>query len=243
MPTITTTSSSIHPIITLSDVSASYDQRQVLQHVSLQIYADDYLAVIGPNGGGKTTLMRIILGLKKPDAGTVKFFRNGAMVDNLSIGYLPQYNQIDKDFPISVREVVASGLKKRHLWQWRHSAEEHRQISDTLQRMELDTLANRAIGQLSGGQLQRVLLARAVVARPDVLILDEPNTYIDKRFQEQMYQRLAELNCECAIVIVSHDIATVVDNAKHVACVNHTLHYHDTHSMPHEKIEEHFLHI
>ena len=209
------------PIITLDNISASYDGKSVLDHVSLQIYPHDYLAVIGPNGGGKTTLMR----------------------DHLGIGYLPQYSLIDRHFPISVYDIVASGLKTRHWWQRRLDALQRRQIDDTLSRLELGELASHHVGQLSGGQLQRVLLARAVVSNPEVLILDEPNTYIDKRFQEQMYQTLAELNSSCAIVIVSHDIATVIDNARHVACVNHTLHYHDTVSIPHERIEEHFLNI
>ncbi|OYP70922.1 metal ABC transporter ATP-binding protein [Prevotella sp. P5-64] len=231
------------PIITLDNISASYDGKSVLEHVSLQIYPHDYLAVIGPNGGGKTTLMRVILGLKKPDAGRVTFFRDGEAVDHLGIGYLPQYSQIDRHFPISVYDIVASGLKTHHWWQRRLDAHQRRQIDDTLSRLELGDLASHHVGQLSGGQLQRVLLARAVVSNPEVLILDEPNTYIDKRFQEQMYQTLAELNSSCAIVIVSHDIATVIDNARHVACVNHTLHYHDTVSMPHERIEEHFLNI
>ena len=176
------------PIITLDNISASYDGKSVLEHVSLRIYPHDYLAVIGPNGGGKTTLMRVILGLKKPDAGRVTFFRDGEAVDHLGIGYLPQYSQIDRHFPISVYDIVASGLKTHHWWQRHLDAHQRRQIDDTLSRLELGDLASHHVGQLSGGQLQRVLLARAVVSNPEVLILDEPNTYIDKRFQEQMYQ-------------------------------------------------------
>lgn len=164
-------------------------------------------------------------------------------MEQLSIGYLPQYSTIDKDFPISVREVVLSGLNGSGQWFRRFSAEQHVQVRRTLQRMELESLSERPIGVLSGGQLQRVLLARAIVSQPEVLILDEPNTYIDKRFQEQMYQTLSDINRDCAIIIVSHDIATVIDNAKHVACVNRTLHYHDTATMPREKIEEHFLNM
>ena len=231
------------PIIKLHDICAEYDGHPVLDHVSLDVYPYDYLAVIGPNGGGKTTLMRIILGLKRPQSGEIAFFRNGVATPRLSIGYLPQYSQIDRQFPISVCEVVASGLPSRGRWLHHQDAGQRAQVQRTLQRLQLDGLAQCHIGALSGGQLQRVLLARAIVAQPEVLILDEPNTYIDKRFQEQMYQTLVELNHECAIIIVSHDIATVIDYAKHVACVNHTLHYHDIASMPREHIEEHFLHI
>ena len=109
--------------------------------------------------------------------------------------------------------------------------------------MELADLQHEAIGTLSGGQLQRVLLARAIVQKPDVLILDEPNTYIDKRFQEQMYEMLNDLNKQCAIVMVSHDIAEILNNVKHIACVNESLHYHDSTDLPKEKLEEHFQHI
>ncbi len=231
------------PIIQLSDICARYDDKQVLSGVSLCVYPHDYLAIIGPNGGGKTTLMRIILGLKRPESGQLAFYRDGRRVEQLSIGYLPQYSTIDKDFPISVYEVVLSGLNGSGQWFRRFSAAQHAQVRHTLQRMELEPLAERPIGALSGGQLQRVLLARAIVSQPEVLILDEPNTYIDKRFQEQMYQTLSDINRDCAIIIVSHDIATVIDNAKHVACVNRTLHYHDTATMPREKIEEHFLNM
>ncbi|MDY3247369.1 MAG: metal ABC transporter ATP-binding protein [Prevotella sp.] len=231
------------PIIRLNNICARYDDKRVLDGVSLCVYPHDYLAIIGPNGGGKTTLMRIILGLKKTESGQLDFYRDGRRVEQLSIGYLPQYSTIDKDFPISVREVVLSGLNGSGQWFRRFSAEQHGQVRRTLQRMELESLSERPIGVLSGGQLQRVLLARAIVSQPEVLILDEPNTYIDKRFQEQMYQTLSDINRDCAIIIVSHDIATVIDNAKHVACVNRTLHYHDTATMPREKIEEHFLNM
>ena len=109
--------------------------------------------------------------------------------------------------------------------------------------MELEELKDNHIGSLSGGQLQRVLLARAIVSKPEVLILDEPNTYIDKRFQEQMYEMLNEINKYCAIIIVSHDIAEIMNNVKHIACVNRSLHYHADKNMPLEKLEEHFLRI
>ena len=117
------------------------------------------------------------------------------------------------------------------------------QVRQTIEQMELADLQCEAIGTLSGGQLQRVLLARAIVQKPDVLILDEPNTYIDKRFQEQMYEMLNDLNKQCAIVMVSHDIAEILNNVKHIACVNESLHYHDSTELPKEKLEEHFLHI
>lgn len=226
------------PIIQIEHVSAEYDGKQVLKDINLTVYQDDYLGIIGPNGGGKTTLMRLILGLKKPTEGSIHFCSERK---EILMGYLPQYNDLDKQFPISVYEVVLSGLSKSLFA--RYTKQHHQQVAETLERMQISDLKDRHIGALSGGQLQRVLLARAIVSKPDVVILDEPNTYIDRRFQKQMYEMLEQINKECAIIIVSHDIAEVLNNVKHVACVNHNLHYHDTTDMPKEKLEEHFLKV
>ena len=231
------------PIIKIEHLAAGYEDKQVLQDVNLTVYKDDYLGIIGPNGGGKTTLMRLILGLKKPQDGSIKYYKDGKEAKEITMGYLPQYNALDKQFPISVYEVVLSGLSKAKRIFARYSKAQHQQVKDTLKRMQLEDLKDRHIGALSGGQLQRVLLARAIVAKPDVVILDEPNTYIDRRFQKQMYEMLEQINQECAIIIVSHDIAEVLNNVKHIACVNHHLHYHNTADMPKEKLEEHFLNV
>lgn len=231
------------PIIQIEHLSAGYESKQVLNDINLTVYQDDYLGIIGPNGGGKTTLMRLILGLLKPTDGNIRFFKNGKEVKEIAMGYLPQYNALDKQFPISVYEVVLSGLSKNKGLFARYTKAQHQQVKDTLERMQLTDLKDRHIGALSGGQLQRVLLARAIVSKPDVVILDEPNTYIDRRFQKQMYEMLEQINKECAIIIVSHDIAEVLNNVKHIACVNHHLHYHDTADMPKEKLEEHFLNV
>ena len=238
------------PIIQIEHMSAGYEDKQVLTDINLTIYKDDYLGIIGPNGGGKTTLMRLILGLKKPTEGRIRFFNtkedddtNPKEVNGITMGYLPQYNALDKQFPISVYEVVLSGLSKSKGLFSRYTKEHHQQVTDTLERMQLTDLRDRHIGALSGGQLQRVLLARAIVSKPDVVILDEPNTYIDRRFQKQMYEMLEQINKDCAIIIVSHDIAEVLNNVKHIACVNHHLHYHATADMPREKLEEHFLNV
>lgn len=230
-------------LIEIEHLSAGYDQKQVLQDVNLTVYKDDYLGIIGPNGGGKTTLMRLILGLKKPNDGSIKFYKDGEETKEITMGYLPQYNDLDKEFPISVYEVVLSGLSKTKGLFSRYTKAQHQQVLDTLERMQLIDLKDRHIGALSGGQLQRVLLARAIVSKPDVVILDEPNTYIDRRFQKQMYEMLEQINQECAIIIVSHDIAEVLNNVKHIACVNHHLYYHNTADMPREKLEEHFLNV
>lgn len=230
-------------LIEIEHLSAGYDGKQVLNDINLTVYQDDYLGIIGPNGGGKTTLMRLILRLMKPTEGNIRYYKDGKEVKEISMGYLPQYNSLDKQFPISVYEVVLSGLSKTKSLFSRYTQAQHQQVLDTLERMQLMEFKDRHIAALSGGQLQRVLLARAIVSKPDVVILDEPNTYIDRRFQKQMYEMLEQINKECAIIIVSHDVAEVLNNVKHIACVNHHLHYHDTTDMPREKLEEHFLNV
>ena len=231
------------PIIELNHISATYGAVMALEDVSLKVYDHDYLGIIGPNGGGKTTLMRVILGLMKPQTGEIIYRREGKVVNVLSMGYLPQYNKIDRKFPISVYEVVLSGLSRQKRFLHPYTKEQHQQVRHAIERLELEGLEKRHIGQLSGGQLQRVLLARAIVSNPEVVVLDEPNTYIDKRFQEQMYEMLHRINDDCAVIVVSHDIAEIIENVKHVACVNRTLHYHEHTDIPITKIEQHFLSI
>ena len=228
------------PILQLTGIAAGYDRKQVLTDVHLTVYEKDFLGVIGPNGGGKTTLMKIILGLLKPTAGRLQFFHEGKEVPEISMGYLPQYNSIDKKFPISVYEVVLSGLNRQKSLLHPFSAEQHEQVRQTIARMGLEGLEKRSIGQLSGGQLQRALLGRALVSNPQVVILDEPNTYIDQRFQAVLYSLLQEINQERAVILVSHDIGSVLQCVKSIACVNGTLDYHPDTEVPPEWLEEHF---
>ena len=213
-------------LICIEHLTAGYEEKTVLRDVSLNIYPKDFLGIIGPNGGGKTTLLKIILGLLKPKEGQVRFFRDGVETDALRIGYLPQMNRIDRRFPISVREVVASGLasEKPHFRDYTPTQKER--ILEVLRLMGLVDIRERPISDLSGGQLQRVLLGRSMVSRPEVLILDEPNSYVDKRFESHFYKLLPEINKESCIILVSHDIGTVLSMVKNIACVNETLHYH-----------------
>lgn len=214
------------PLIKLHALCAGYDSRIVLRDVDLTVYQNDFLGIIGPNGGGKTTLIKCILGLLKPAAGTIDFFDDEQQVDTITMGYLPQYNTIDRKFPISVEEVILSGLSSKKSLISRFTAEHREKVQKVVIRMGLEGLERRAIGQLSGGQLQRALLGRAIISDPQVLILDEPSTYIDKRFEARLYELLAEINKECAIILVSHDIGTVLQQVKSIACVNETLDYH-----------------
>lgn len=213
-------------LIELKEVSAGYGNKTVLRNVTLDVWKDDFLGIIGPNGGGKTTLLKVILGLLPPASGTIRFYDGSVEVPALKIGYLPQMSLIDKKFPISVREVVSSGLSaEKPLFRSFHKAQKER-VDEVIAQMGLEELADRAIGELSGGQLQRVLLGRSIVSRPQVLILDEPNSYVDKRFESRFYQLLEAINKESAIILVSHDIGTVLAMVKNIACVNENLHYH-----------------
>ena len=226
-----------HPLIQITNLSAGYDGKTVLSHVNLTVYERDFLGVIGPNGGGKTTLVKNILGLQKPLQGQIRFYKNGKEVPEITMGYLPQYHSIDQKFPISVYEVVLSGLSKQKSLLHSYSNEHYEQVKRIIARMGLEGLEKRSIGQLSGGQLQRALLGRALVSNPEVVILDEPNTYIDKRFEAKLYSLLEEINRERAIILVSHDIGTVLQNVKTIACVNETLDYHPDTEVPAEWLE------
>ena len=213
-------------LIEIKNITASYGTKNVLTDVSLNVWKNDFLGIIGPNGGGKTTLMKIILRLMKPVSGEIVFYENGQTVPALKIGYLPQINPIDKNFPINVFEVVSSGLTGEKPRFRNFTPEQQARIHRLIQQMGLEPFAGRAIGELSGGQLQRALLARAIVSHPQLLILDEPNTYVDKMFESQFYELLGEINKDTAIILVSHDIGTLLPIVKNVACVNEILHYH-----------------
>ena len=230
----------MNSIIQISNLNAAYEGKTVLSQVNLTVYERDFLGIIGPNGGGKTTLVKCILGLHKPEQGNIRFFKNGKEVSNINMGYLPQYNSIDRKFPISVYEVILSGLSKQKPLLQRYNKAHHEQVRQIIARMGLEGLEERAIGELSGGQLQRTLLGRALVSNPEVVILDEPNTYIDKRFETKLYSLREEIDRERAIVLVSHDIGTVLKNVKTIACVNETVHYHPHTEVPTEWLEEHF---
>ena len=174
----------MNKILELKNISVGYeDNPLVLKEVNLSVYENDFLGIIGPNGGGKTTLIKTILGLTKPAKGCVCFFNNTVKKEKLNIGYLPQINQIDKKFPISVFDVILSGIKlKKNIFST-YSEEDKKQAKKIAVHMGLEEQINKPIGALSGGQLQRTLLGRAIVDNPKLLILDEPNSYVDKKFE------------------------------------------------------------
>lgn len=215
-------------LVELNSINTAYDSEIILKDVNLNIYSDDFIGIIGPNGGGKTTLVKVILKLIKPISGTVKYYNDGAERSGRFIGYLPQLNTIDKKFPISVLDVVLSGLISRKNLMKHNTSGEKKLARDLINKIGISHIENKTIGELSGGQMQRVFLCRAIVSSPKLLILDEPNTFVDNQFEHDLYEALTDLNKKMAILIVSHDVGTIASYIKTIACVNKELHYHES---------------
>ncbi|MBI5728508.1 MAG: metal ABC transporter ATP-binding protein [Candidatus Magasanikbacteria bacterium] len=227
MPTI----NHANTLLKVADVSFRYQDQVVLDHISFDIHEGDYLGVIGPNGGGKTTLLKIMLGLLRPTNGTVTYVDRAAAgrESHPRIGYVPQRAAyIDGQFPATVREVVAMGrIGVRGLGR-RSNSEDRRLIDEALAHVGMVETADRLIGELSGGQQQRVVIARALVGRPRLLFLDEPTAGVDADAQEHFYGLLNTLRdtLNLTLILVSHDIDVVASQATELACVNGRLVYH-----------------
>ena len=206
--------------VILRDINAGYNGRLQLRDVNLDIADRDFVGIVGPNGGGKTTLLRVILGLLKPSSGTIEFQRDGHQVDSLSVGYLPQTRDLDTDFPMSVADVVASGMNSPRRLFGGYTKEQRARAHEIMQTIGIASMAHRPVKTLSGGEFQRVLFARAMVSHPELLILDEPNNFVDANFESFMYSTIRKLNNEAAIVMVSHDRQFVESYAKKIIEVN-----------------------
>ncbi|MDO4789753.1 MAG: ATP-binding cassette domain-containing protein [Porphyromonas sp.] len=214
------------------DIVAGYDGEIILPGVSFEIASNDFIGIIGPNGGGKTTLIKVLLGMIKPFSGKVLYGEKESPFPPFEIGYLPQQNSIDKQFPISVYDVVSSGLVKNWNKGTKGISDVRNKVENMLERVHMSAYRDTHIGKLSGGQLQRILLARALVSSPSLLILDEPNTYVDKRFEGHLYSLLPEINKETAIMVISHDVGSVQKLVRTIFCVDRDLHiHHDVQSL------------
>lgn len=204
------------PLLTMQGVCVGWEGRDVLTDINLQVCKGDFITITGPNGGGKTTLLRLMLGLLKPTRGTIN-----RHLGNVRVGYLPQKNMIDSHFPITVREVIQSGL----LGVKGMTDEGRRRAYDrALSLIALEEHQDRSIGLLSGGQLQRALLGRAIIADPQLLVLDEPLSYIDNRFEERLYSIIEEIARTTTIVLVSHQMTTLARMSTRHFIVDHALH-------------------
>lgn len=210
-----------NPIISLSDVSIIRDSKRILADVNLTVNRGDFMAVTGPNGGGKTTLMRLMLRLLRPTTGNVAYFdSDGRPTSNLSIGYLPQKNMIDSKFPITVSEVVELGIPpSMHLGK----AERREIVAEKVELVGLTDHADASIGALSGGQLQRALMARAIISNPELLVLDEPLSYLDRKYERRIYDIVAAMAPTTTIVLVSHDMSRIAEMANRHIIVNHQI--------------------
>ena len=214
-------------IASLNNVSVRYGNVVALEHVDFRLSSLDFVSVIGPNGGGKTTFLKVLLGLLAPHEGTVRVLGKDPVQSRQAIGYVPQQVTIDKQFPISVWDVTLMGRLGMGRWSKKYSAEDREFVEDALRKVKLSDLRDRQIGKLSGGQQQRVLIARALVTNPQLLLLDEPTASVDSEIKQDIYELLVELNEKLTIVMVSHDIGVVSSYTKTIACLNRTLVYHD----------------
>lgn len=221
-------------LLELKNVSAGYDKNIVLSDVNMRVYDRDFIGVIGPNGGGKTTLVKVILGLLKPLKGEITYCENTRNF----IGYLPQINKIDSKFPITVYDVILSGLMSQNQLITSFNKLNKQKADELLEQIGITHLKKKPIGELSGGQMQRVFLCRALISSPRLLILDEPSSFVDNKFEHELYGLLHELNKLMAIIIISHDVGTITSYVKTIACVNKALHYHHSNIITEEQLAD-----
>jgi len=223
-------------IIDVEDVTFSYGNAPVLERVNLQVREGEFLGIVGPNAGGKSTLLKIILGLLQPQSGRTRVLGRRPRQASRMIGYVPQHPSFPRDFPITVEQVVLLGrlgVKQSGHWMgaiWPSflHKKDREAARRALREVEADDLADRQIASLSGGQLQRVLMARALVSDPKILILDEPTANIDHRLEGEIFDLLNAFKTRMTILVVSHDIAFISSYVGRVACINRTLVCHGT---------------
>lgn len=215
------------PIVQVKDLSFYYNGQEVLHDINLTINQGDFVSIIGPNGGGKTTLIKLLLGLLTPDKGTVRVKGKAPEDNGAVIGYVPQTINHNLNFPASAMDVVLMGKydpKKR--FRFTNSKNDRQEAHQALEKMGMGGFSGRKITDLSGGQRQRVLIARALVTNPELLVLDEPTASLDTKGQTDFFSLLKELNRELTILVVSHDLLIISSYAKSIACVNKRIHYH-----------------
>ena len=218
----------------MNSLSASYGANVVLQDVDLKVYENDFVGVIGPNGGGKTTLLKVILGLVKPLKGRMVF--NNELINGNSIGYLPQISTGDINYPVTVTDIILSGLMIRKGIISGMSSSDKNKAHAVIDELGLSGMSASFLSELSGGQMQRVFLGRAIIGDPKLLLLDEPGNFVDTTFENDFYEKLKDLNNRMAILMVSHDVGTISSHIKSFACVNRSLHYHPSHEITNEDL-------
>ncbi len=224
----------MNTVIQFQNVNFAYDHSVVLEDVSFSVEEEEFFGIIGPNAGGKSTLLKLILGLYKPTSGSVKVFGKRPEKERGRIGYVPQHPGFNRDFPITVKEVVSLGQLGTNMPA--QLAAHHFETAMTA--VNLDEIADNKIATLSGGQLQRVLIGRALACAPEILILDEPTANIDIPTEENIFGLLKKYNEHMTIIVVSHDIAFISGYVDRVACLHQTLVCHRTEEISGKTIED-----
>jgi len=224
-------------VVKLTDVWVEFNGVTILQEQNLTLFDNDFLGIIGPNGGGKTTLLKVILGLVKPSRGEVRVFGQAPGGVRRDIGYVPQLSFFDRDFPINVMDVVLMGrLSMRSLFQ-PFTNEDKNAALMALEKVEMSDLRHRQIGKLSGGERQRVFIARALVGKPKLLLLDEPTASVDPKMKTGIYDLLEELKNNMAIILVTHDMGVISSHVDKIACLNCQLYSHYDKNISREMLE------
>jgi zinc transport system ATP-binding protein len=229
---------SAQEIIRIENVSFSYGGPKVLENVNLSIKENEFIGIVGPNGGGKTTLLKIILGILEPDYGKITIFGDSTENSRSEIGYMPQIAKFNRDFPITVEETVLLGRLGRTSKFGFYNKKDKAIAKKAMEDVEVLEFKDRTIGSLSGGQLQRVLVARALACEPKILILDEPTANVDLRIEKDIFELLKILNERIAILVVSHDIGFISEYIHRAACLNRTLITHQVSSLDGEAIQD-----
>jgi len=220
------------PLVEIKNMDLAYQKQLLLSNVSLSVFEQDFIGIIGPNGGGKTSLVKAILGLLKPLKGSIKH-----SLKRSEIGYLHKGSQVDEHYPTTVKEATASGLEHGLKIGFGSARNRQTKIEKALETVGMEALHSRSIGELSGGELQRTMLARAIISSPSLLVLDEPDTHVDNQFETELYALLKELNKSITILLVSHDIGIISPYIKTIACVNRDLHYHASNEINEEQLK------
>lgn len=225
--------------ISIKNLCFKYDGTEVLKNVNLEYDSKDFLVIIGPNGGGKSTLLKLMLGLLSPTSGSVLVYGKSPLNECVHLGYVPQATNANPDFPMRAIEVVLTGLLNEKIFGF-YSANDKKRAMDALSKVGVADLANRRVGELSGGQRQRVYIARALVSKSDIIMLDEPTASIDAKGQADIYMLLKSLNQDKkGIILVSHNLNIALGFASKVAYVNGTLHMHEISPSNKAKFIEH----
>ncbi|HNW81581.1 MAG TPA: ABC transporter ATP-binding protein [bacterium] len=224
-------------IVNFNKVGFSYGRNEVLEAVDFTVEKGDFFAIIGPNGGGKTTILRLILGLENPTTGSISVGGTAPSKTALKTGYVPQFSNHDRQFPLSVKDVVLQGLMDPLSFFPFYKNEQLEKVHSIMKKLGIEKRALDRFGELSGGLKQRTLIARAIVSEPELLLLDEPVASVDSSVEKDIYEMLVELNKTMTIVMVSHDLGFVSDYVNRVGCVNRTFVSHHAHDISHHDID------